>query len=928
MADLDETVSSPSPEGLPEGTQIDQYKIVSRLGAGSMGEVYIAEDTTLGRKVALKLLPAIFAHDEQSKARFIREAKVAASLDHPNIVTVHQIGECERRPYIAMQLIDGKSLHDVLLDGKPSLRRALGIAMQICAGLKTAHDAGIIHRDIKPANILIDKNHIVRLVDFGLARAVDDHALTSTGTFLGTFKYASPEQIKARPVDSRSDLFSFGIVLYELLTGKLPFKGEDTAALIYSIAHKAPEPLDTDTDEIPKGLQDVINKALAKEPTERYQSAAEISTAIRHVARDHGIDIPRLPGGEESGIHSGEPFRKRKTKSPLPKIAFGIVTLAALIALAVVFWQSGETGHTTLIVNPPDVESLEVQWNGDPLSPAKSANRYFLPSTEQSQRLEISTVGIVVFETTMVATAGGEVVVDLSSALAKLDEVLDTGDRPDSAIVTFALNVPGTVEVENVGRRSGDTVQFRLPAGTYDYTVFAEGYEQTSGSLEAQADDSVAVPVTLETPPPDLAELIISGNTTITVTVNDTIEKRGRELMFNLPPGTHSYRARAEGYEDERGTVDLPAAGNQLSLELTAVPTTTTVIFSVNPAATVTVEDVGSKSGREVEFDIAPGRYAYQISADGYQSSSGDFEAVAERDKEIAVSLSKTTPNLAPLSFAVNVAATVRVDNQYTKTGKEVFFNLRPGTHRYQISADGYETTSGSVELRPGGTSVPVVLAGEPATSYVIFRLNTRATVSIDGIGSKTGAQVDFELAPGAYQYTISAEGYLSDNGTVLVQPGQNENVRVNLQPEAAETPEISGTLPADPDEPGVAIESLTTEMNYQGGMRIHLSLITQQLEGARLTIGAFFYHDNGQKVICPNAPSGSRTPSGHVTAQGTLTPESDNSTYDDFTLFLPLNAFNDLGSGKWPLKFQVQIQAGGKLFATSDWHSFQLTQR
>ncbi len=223
---------------------------------------------------------------------------------------------------------------------------------------------------------------------------------------------------------------------------------------------------------------------------------------------------------------------------------------------------------------------------------------------------------------------------------------------------------------------------------------------------------------------------------------------------------------------------------------------------------------------------------------------------------------------------------------------------------------------------------MPIVLSAKPTASLVVFRLNTRATVSVDGIGSRTGAQVEFDLAPGTYEYTISAQGYVSEEGRVVVQPGQNENVRVNLQREVAESPEITGTLPSDPEEPGVAIEAVETEMNYQGGMRIHLSLLTQNLTGAKLTIGAFFYHDNGQKVICPSAPSGSRTPSGHVTAQGSLTPDRDNSTYDDFTLYLPLDAFNDLGSGKWPLKFQVQIQAGGKLFATSDWHSFQLTQR
>ena len=260
-----------------------------------MGEVYLAEDTELQRNVALKFLPQQFASDPDALARFKREAQTAASLNHPNIVTVHEIGQFEDRPYIAMAYVEGQSLGD-LIEHKPvGLAEALDICLQICDGLSTAHQAGIVHRDIKPHNVLLDNSERVKIVDFGLAKLGGLSKVTQDQSTLGTIYYMSPEQVRSEEVDHRSDIFSVGVVLYELLSGRLPFKGEHAAALVYSITNDDPIPLSQSSRGIPPDLDRVMERALAKSRDQRYQSIEEFADDLRRI-RD-GVRPVAAPAG-------------------------------------------------------------------------------------------------------------------------------------------------------------------------------------------------------------------------------------------------------------------------------------------------------------------------------------------------------------------------------------------------------------------------------------------------------------------------------------------------------------------------------------------------------------------------------------------------------------------------------------------------------
>ncbi len=275
---------------LIKGKMVDHYRIVKKIGAGGMGEVYLAEDTRLGRKVALKFLAEQFSSDQSARDRFTREAQAVAAMDHPNIVSIYEVNEFKGRPYFVMQYIEGNSIKEVIEGKQLQLSEIIRLAVQICEGLQAAHNKGIVHRDIKPSNILIDKDGRARILDFGLARVSGFKKLTRTGTIMGTLHYMSPEQVEAKETDLRSDIFSFGVVLYEMITGQRPFGGDSDAAILHAITHDVVEPLARFKSGVTDKLQQIVNKALQKEPSLRYQTAADMLADFRQLT---ATEIPK-----------------------------------------------------------------------------------------------------------------------------------------------------------------------------------------------------------------------------------------------------------------------------------------------------------------------------------------------------------------------------------------------------------------------------------------------------------------------------------------------------------------------------------------------------------------------------------------------------------------------------------------------------------
>ena len=275
------------------GRMVSHYKILEKLGQGGMGVVYKAEDTKLKRTVALKFLPSELTRDADAKARFIQEAQAACALDHPDICTIYEIDETgDGQLFIAMALYEGETLKQKIERGPVALEEAVEIAVRVAQGLGRAHEAGIVHRDIKPANIMITNRGEVKILDFGLAKLAGQAKLTRTGSTLGTAAYMSPEQARGEDVDHRTDIWSLGVVLYEMLTGELPFKGDHEAALLYSIVHEKPQALSELRPDISAPLSSLMSKVLQKDRALRYQTTSELITDLKKLSVS-GMPSPR-----------------------------------------------------------------------------------------------------------------------------------------------------------------------------------------------------------------------------------------------------------------------------------------------------------------------------------------------------------------------------------------------------------------------------------------------------------------------------------------------------------------------------------------------------------------------------------------------------------------------------------------------------------
>jgi len=304
------------------GKTISHYKILEQIGAGGMGIVYKAEDTKLKRTVALKFLPPEFSRDNEAKKRFLHEAQAAAAIEHPNICPVYEINEDDDRLFIAMSYMDGQTLMDRINQGPLENEESLKIVIQIAKGLLEAHENNIIHRDIKSANIFVTKKNVAKILDFGLAKLRGQTKLTKESTTLGTIAYMSPEQTTGEEVDQRTDIWSLGVVLYEMLTGKLPFRGHYEQAIMYSIMNEDPEPVTRVRTGVPMELERIINKTLNKDPKERYQHANELIVDLRNIKKE-----------SKSEVKSARKEKKKKVlKKPLHKFLLpGSLILGAIL---------------------------------------------------------------------------------------------------------------------------------------------------------------------------------------------------------------------------------------------------------------------------------------------------------------------------------------------------------------------------------------------------------------------------------------------------------------------------------------------------------------------------------------------------------------------------------------------------------------------
>lgn len=560
------------------GKTVSHYKVVDYLGGGGMGVVYKAEDIKLKRTVALKFLPLEFTRNPEAKTRFMKEAQAASALDHPRIGTIYEVNETDDgHMYIAMAFYKGETLKDVLGRGPIPLKRVIELVLQVANGLASAHEKEITHRDIKPANVMITEDGFVKIVDFGLAKLGDSTKITKSGMAMGTPAYMSPEQVKGTQVDHRSDIWSLGIILYELLTGQLPFRGDNEMSMLYNIVNEEPAPASQFNSEIPSQIEKIIEHSIVKNASERYASINEFIEDLKQVqssgsglpSADKKLKSQKAPVDPDNVRTIVKPAAGSKKPARKPKAGKGKRRVVAFFFLALVALGIVNLSKIkALLFSKPETGYLQI--TSDPTGATISLN------TEKHEKPTPALLGPLEAGTYEVSlTAPGFESWSKIVAISENDTILKTvqlvklsASKPEVGKVEISSTPPGAsifMDSRDTGKKT-PAVLANLTVEEHEILLTKNGFEPFEGSVTVSSEQTGAFAATLKKSPAPASDKVkkvksvkkLVGSLSVesnpsgaTIYLNGTPTGNKTPHKFaDLKTGTYEIRLTLEGYED------------------------------------------------------------------------------------------------------------------------------------------------------------------------------------------------------------------------------------------------------------------------------------------------------------------------------------------------------------------------------------------
>jgi|GEM_PF-1834483 len=760
------------------GDTIKNYRILQKLDAGGMGEVFLAEDLELGRKAVLKFLPAQYNQDPEFKARLKREAQAAAALNHPNIITIYEVGEYQGRAYIAMEYVEGESLKARLARQGLALPEIIGLMTQICAGLGKAHRAGVLHRDLKPANILINLDGQVKIIDFGLARMEGVSKLTKAGTLMGTIPYMSPEQVKGANLDARSDIFSLGVVLYEMLSGELPFKGEGEFTLMNAIAHEQPARLERYLREAPPALQQIIDKVLAKDLAARYQSAEQLRADLKTLARSSTSRPKPAPLSQTRTIAIGELARPPAPKTR-QKVLWLAVAALAVIALAVflVLQFTGKRAavETTLALSTQPAGAA-IFLDGDSLG-VTPLDR---PVTQEGTvTLRFRKRGYLALDTAITITKGLA-----HSFSAPLQE---------AARIAIAVEPPeAEVRIDGKMIETSRLAGLELAVGLHTIRVSRPGYDIKQEQFRLQAGDNPGLRYALAKLSAGVGGAEIDSQPPgAAITFNGVASGNTPYQNPNLEPGRYSFSLSRNGYKTYTGSITVrPGQTMPLNITLEAVAAVASTgqlrVKSEPEGATVLLD------GREVgatpyaDDNVPAGSHEIVLRKSGYKDYSTMATIEARQLRQVTANL---TPRLGKLQVLVKPFGSIFVDGELLgrDTNVRLSKELPAGSHQLKATHPIFGVYEKTVNID----------AEAPADLTIDFNRQLSITVAstdesgsspvwgyvyVDGKPTGTTTPKLLTLRLGLHTIEVKRDGHVALEGPMTFNVEENRSLTFRLK--------------------------------------------------------------------------------------------------------------------------------------------------